>query len=166
MNLNEIDIIINKLKPIQNSKIHSIGTEEYGNIWIKFVDEFNKIYILLIQSFFRFCDSQKVLITDLDKYEPSDLFKLSSDYDEYNYNFKTPNSSIIHEWLNNNAEKLLINLKVQHIQMNIFGDLKLQFNNNINLVVYLETTSNNECWYFFEENPNNSECFIVYGNGL
>ena len=104
MNSNEIDIIINKLFLIKDSKIHSIGTEEYGNVWVKFIDEFGKIYILLMRTFFRFCKSEKILITDLDKYQASDVFKLNPDYDEWNYDFKTPDSSILHEWLDNNEE--------------------------------------------------------------
>ena len=166
MNSNEIDIIINKLFLIKDSKIHSIGTEEYGNVWVKFIDEFGKIYILLMRTFFRFCKSEKILITDLDKYQASDVFKLNPDYDEWNYDFKTPDSSILHEWLDNNEEELMINLKVQDIQINIFGDLQIQFNNDITLTVYLGTTNNEECWYFFEDGADKMQDFIVHGIGI
>lgn len=166
MNSNEIDIIINKLTPIKNSKIHSIGTEEYGNVWVKFINEFGKVYILLMRTFFRFCNSEKILITDLDKYEPSDVFKLNPDYDEWNYDFKTPDSNILHEWLDNNEENLMINLKVQNIQMNIFGDLQIRFDNDITLTVYLETSGNDECWYFFEDGADKKHDFIVYGSSI
>lgn len=166
MNSNDIYVIIDRLSVIKNSKIYSMGTEECGDLWIKFIDEFDKIYILLIRTFFRFCNSEKILITDSDKYEPSNLFKSSSSYDEYSYDFRILDSSILHEWLDNNEKKIMINLKVQDIQINTFGDLQLQFDNDISLTVYLETTSHDECWCFFEESTNKIHDFIVYGNGI
>ena len=163
MNLSENNIIIDKLMPIIGSKIYSIGTEENGNLWIRFINQQGNIYILIMQSFFRICDSETILITDLDKYEPSDVFKSSVHYDEDNYDFKTPNSSILHEWIDINEEKLISNLEVKDIKLNVLGDLEIKFNSDISLTVYLETTSDQECWYFLEESIDKTQLLIVYG---
>lgn len=165
MNQNERCIIINRLKVIVGSKVGNI-TRNHGDIWIDFVSESGKEYVLLMQTLFRFCDTKKVLITDMDKYKVLDSVTTDKLLDDEACNWDVQGQNIFDKWIEDSKTDLLRSLVVQDIKLNTFGDLKISFNHNIILTVYLEVTNDEECWHFFEKDADDNDDVIVLGNSI
>lgn len=164
MNQIEISFITNRLNVLTGTKVAEIN-RKYDDIWIEFVDETEKCYVLLMQTLFRFCDTEKVLVTDIDKYKISDSISSDPLFDDEIYDWDVQ-GNIFDEWVQNNKPTLLRCLVVKDIKLDISGDLIILFNDDISLTVYLEVTNDKECWRFFEKDADESNDIIVLGNGI
>lgn len=58
MNKKERNYISERLQVLVGNKVADIN-RNHGDIWIDFVDEHGKCYILLMQTLFRICDNEK-----------------------------------------------------------------------------------------------------------
>ena len=158
MNKKERNYISEKLQILIGTKISDIN-RNHGDIWIDFADEHGKCYILLMQTLFRLCDNEKILITDTDKYKN---FESESNNDLFEWDVHGAN--IFDKWVASNKNDLLNSLTVQKVKITEFEDLVIIFDKSITLTVYLEVTNDTECWRFFEKGNDEKYDLIVLGN--
>lgn len=158
MNKKERNYISERLQVLVGNKVADIN-RNHGDIWIDFVDEHGKCYILLMQTLFRICGNEKILVTDTDKYN-----KLESESDDDLFEWDFNGANIFDKWVASNKNDLLNNLIVQKVKITEFGDLVIIFNKSITLTVYLEVTNNTECWRFFEKGNDEKYDLIVLGD--
>ncbi|GAB5083164.1 hypothetical protein Osc1_23420 [Hominimerdicola sp. 21CYCFAH17_S] len=158
MNKKERNYISEKLQILIGTKISDIN-RNHGDIWIDFADEHGKCYILLMQTLFRLCDNEKILITDTDKYKN---FESESNNDLFEWDVHGAN--IFDKWVASNKNDLLNSLTVQKVKITEFGDLVIIFDKSITLTVFLEVTNDTECWRFFENGNDEKYDLIVLGN--
>jgi hypothetical protein len=144
----EIDAILKRLAIIKGLKVRRIGRAA-NLIWIGIEGEGGKEYCLHLQTFFRFCDREKVLITDSDKYHPTAAVSSEQSFDEETFDWDVQGINRFDEWAQAFNEKYFDDLVVEDVRMNTFGDLTILFNHDISLTAYLEVTSDEECWRFF-----------------
>ena len=135
MNKKERNYVSENLQVLVGTKVADIN-RSHGDIWIDFIDEHGKCYILLMQTLFRICDNEKNLITDTDKYKKSES---ESDNDLFEWDVKGAN--MFDKWIASNKNDLLNDLIVQKIKITEFGDLVIIFDKSITLTVYLEVTN-------------------------
>lgn len=112
-----------------------------------------------MQTLFRLCDNEKILITDTDKYKN---FESESNNDLFEWDVHGAN--IFDKWVASNKNDLLNSLTVQKVKITEFGDLVIIFDKSITLTVYLEVTNDTECWRFFEKGNDEKYDLIVLGN--
>ncbi len=160
MNKKERIYVSEKLQILVGTKIADIN-RNHGDIWIDFVDENGKCYILLMQTLFRLCDDKKILITDTDKYKNNE-----SENDDDSFEWDVQGANIFDKWISLNKEELLKGLVVQNVKVSEFGDLVISFDKDLILTVYLEVTSETECWRFFEKGNDEKYDLVVLGNGI
>ena len=158
VNKKERNYISERLQVLVGNKVADIN-RNHGDIWIDFVDEHGKCYILLMQTLFRICGNEKILVTDTDKYN-----KLESESDDDLFEWDVNGANIFDKWVASNKNDLLNNLIVQKVKITEFGDLVIIFNKSITLTVYLEVTNNTECWRFFEKGNDEKYDLIVLGD--
>ena len=139
MNKKERIYVSEKLQILVGTKIADIN-RNHGDIWIDFVDENGKCYVLLMQTLFRLYDNKKILITDTDKYKNNE-----SENDDDSFEWDVQGANIFDKWISLNKEELLKGLVVQNVKISEFGDLVISFEKNLILTVYLEVTNETEC---------------------
>lgn len=137
---NTIKERINKIKGAKNIKIGRSA----DLIWIAMKGVDGKDYALHMQTFFRFCNNEEVLITDMDKYQP-----ISPMTDNEDFNWDVKGNNLLDKWCDEFNKNLSDSIVINSIEINNFNDLKICFSNSITLTVFVDTTSNDECWRFF-----------------
>lgn len=157
MNTNNRSLIINRTKCLVNSKLTGIY-REHGDIWFEFKDETGKIYVLLLQTFFRLCSKDKIIVTDTDKY------RCTENDDDFEWDIKGANT--FDKWLDRYGSKLIENIFVKRIELNAYGDFTIEFSDNSLLTIYIENTNDTECWRFFEKDDVEENDLIVLGNSI
>lgn len=159
MNQEDRNYVSEKLQVLVGTKVSDVN-RKYGDVWIDFTDGFRKRYILLMQTLFRMCDKENVLITDTDKYKKPDPEK-----DDL-FEWYVQGANLFDKWVTSNKNKLLQNLLVKEVNVTEFGDLVIIFDRDITLTVYVEVTNDTECWRFFEEGNDEEFDLVILGNGL
>lgn len=157
MNKEERDYVSDKLQVLVGTKVTDVK-RKYGDVWIDFTDEHRKGYTLLMQTLFRMCDKEKILITDTDKYKNPD-----SESDDL-FEWHVQGANLFDKWVAANKDKLLKGLLVKEVNVTKYGDLVITFDQNITLTVYVEVTNDTECWRFFEEGIDEEYDLVVLGN--
>lgn len=69
MTLSERNIITERMRKIIGAKNIKLG-RVVDLVWIAMIGTDGRNYALHMQTFFRFCNQEAVLITDMDKYQP------------------------------------------------------------------------------------------------
>lgn len=159
MNKKERSYVSERLQILVGTKVTDIN-REYGDIWFDFTGEHGKCYILLMQTLFRLCDKEKILITDTDKYKNPE----PEDNGLFEWNVRGAN--LFDRWLAFHKNELLESLVVQNVEVTEFGDLVILFDRGITLTVYPEVTNGTECWRFFEKDSDEKYDLVVLGNGI
>lgn len=160
----ERNIILEQLKKIINADNIKIGRAA-DLIWIAFHSRDGREYALHLQTFFRFCDSEKVLIADCDKYQPISLIENEPSFLLEKFEWDKRGNNLLDEWIDKYQSNLINKLIVKEVKVNLYGDLEIIFNQNIILTVLIETTSSDECWRFFECHSNKPH-LVVTGEGI
>lgn len=164
MRLFERNIILEQLEKMKNADNIKIGRAA-NLIWIAFKSKNDGEYALHLQTFFRFCDSEKVLIADGDKYKPISLIEDAPAFSVENFEWDKQGNNLFDEWISKHQSTLLNKLIVKEVNVNPYGDLEIIFSQNITLTVLLDTTSTDECWRFFEFHSKKPH-LVVTGEGI
>lgn len=143
MTLAEKNIITERMSVIIGAKNIRLG-RIVDMIWIAMKGTDGRDYALHMQTFFRFSSRGKILITDADKFQP-----LSPDIDYETFDWDVQGSNLLDKWCEEFNRDFSGNTVVESVEINNFGDLKICFDNSITLTVYINTTSDDECWRFF-----------------
>ncbi len=137
---NKVLECINRMKGANKIKIGRAA----DLIWIAMKGIDGKDHALHLQTFFRFCNKEEVLITDMDKFQPTSLLA-----DDENFDWDVIGNNLLDEWCEKFNRELSEDVRVESIEVNDFGDLKICFGHSVTLDVLVDTTSNSECWRFF-----------------
>ena len=159
MTLSERNIIIERMRKIIGAKNIKLG-RVVDLVWIGMIGTDGRNYALHMQTFFRFCNQEAVLITDMDKYRP-----ISPDIDYESFNWDVQGNNLLDKWCEEFNKNLSPEIVIESMEINKFGDLQICFSHSITLTVYLDTTSDDECWRFFEWHGN-GEHLVVTGRGI
>lgn len=164
MKLFERTIISEQLKKIINT--HNIKIGRAANlIWIAFHSRDGREYALHLQTLFRFCDGEKVLIADGDKYQPIKSIKDAPAFLPENFEWDKQGNNLLDEWVSSCQSTLINKLIVKDVKVNPYGDFEIIFSQNITLSVLIDTTSNDECCRFFEYHSKKPH-LVVTGEGI
>ncbi len=155
MDIGDKGIILERTKCIINSKLAGIY-RKHGDIWFEF-EKNEKTYVLLLQTFFRICNPEGVLVTDTDKYR-------ANGEQEDDFEWDSEGANAFDQWLMQYSSELAGGVFVTETEMNIYGDFIIRFNNDSFLVVYIEVTNDTECWRFFQKDDAEENDLIVFGN--
>lgn len=140
LEINTIKECIDKVKGAKNIRIGRAA----DLIWIAMKGIDGEDYALHMQTFFRFCNNEEVLITDMDKYQP-----ISPMTENEDFNWDVQGNNLLDKWCDEFNKYLSDKIIINSIEINNFGDLKICFSNSITLTVFVDTTSDDECWRFF-----------------
>lgn len=160
----ERNIIFHKLRLIKGAQICKIG-RAINIVWINFHGIDGKKYALHLQTFFRLCNKNNVLITDYDKYLPTDKLSSTPLFELKTFNYDVQGDNLFDEWVKHQGEILLYNSVVDKVEVNTYGDLTIYFSNNLTLSIFLDTSGDDECWRIFEL-PSGEKHFVVTGNKI
>lgn len=164
MRVFERNIILVQLEKIKNADSIRIGRAA-DLIWIAFKSKDGTKYALHLQTFFRFCDSEKVLIADGDKYKPTSFIEGAPSFSAETFEWDKQGNNLMDEWISKYQSPLLNKLIVKEVSVNLYGDLEIIFNQNITLTVLIDSTSSDECWRFFEVHSQKPH-LVVTGEGI
>ncbi len=159
MTLSEKNRITECVRRMKGAKNIRIGRAA-DLIWIAMKGTDGKDYALHMQTFFRFCNNEEVLITDTDKYQP--IPQMAGDE---GFDWDEKGNNLLDKWCDWFNENLSDHLTVEAIEINDFGDLKICFSKNITLTVLVDTTSDDECWRFFVWRGKEQH-LVITGRGL
>lgn len=143
MTLLEINTIKERIDKMKGAKNIRIGRAA-DLIWIAMKGTDGKDYALHLQTFFRCCNEEEVLITDMDKYQPISPMTEAEDFD-----WDVQGNNLLDKWCEKFNKDLSDKMIIHSIEVNNYGDLKIRFSNSITLTVFIDTTSDDECWRFF-----------------
>ena len=153
----EQKIILDRLSELNGAKLSGIF-REHGNIWFEFEMEYDKTYVLMLQTFFRICRNGIILVTETDKYRDA------AGREEFEWDIKGENA--FDKWLEENEHEISGQHIIIKTEINNYGDLSVFFDNEMVLTVYSEVTNNVECWRFFEIDDDEKNVLIVNGNSV
>lgn len=155
---NTITEYINKINGAKDIKIGRVA----DMIWIAMKGLDGKDYALHLQTFFRFCNDKEVLITDTDKYQP---ISENENFDWDDFDWDVQGNNLFDKWCNEFNKDLLDNIIIESVEINDFGDLKICFSNSVILTVFIDTTSDDECWRLFVWHGEEKH-LVITGKGL
>lgn len=159
MTLSERNLITERMSIILGAKNVRIG-RVFDLVWIAIKGTDGRDYALHMQTFFRFCNQEEILITDTDKYLPASP---EIDYDTFNWDVQGNN--LLDKWCEEFNKNLSDKIIIDSVEINNFGDLTVYFSNFITLTVYAGMASDEECWRFFEWNGK-EEHLVITGRGI
>lgn len=161
MTPSEQNVITERLRTIMGAGDIRIGRVA-DLIWIAMKGTDGRDYALHLQTFFRFCSREAVLVTDSDKYQPASP---EVDLDSGTFDWDVQGNNVLDKWCEEFNRTLSGSVTVTSVEINRFGDLKVCFGNSLTLFVYVETTSEDECWRFFEWHGE-GEHLVITGRGI
>lgn len=159
MTVLEKNAIIENVNRIVGARNIKIGRAA-DLVWIAMQGMDGKDYALHLQTFFRVYQGEEALITDMDKYQPISPTKDGEDFD-----WDVIGSNLLDKWCDEFNRNLSPNICVESVEVNHYGDLKICFSHSITLTVFIDTTSDDECWRFFVWRGE-EEHLVVTGKGI
>lgn len=161
MNQNDFINVNNSIKVLIGTQGLSFGrAAAMAWVWFNFG---SSAYALHIQSCFRIRDSEEILVTNTDMFEPSELALSNTEYDPETFDWDIQGENQYDEWVRKLDPNFLSNLRVIDVNVNKYGDLTIQLNHNIAIDVFVNFTTD-ECWRFFKTETD--EHLVISGNGL
>ena len=171
MLINDLLIIKNRLSALLNMPLNYImrcgGMGDFGFgedvLFTNFRGETRLVskYGLHLQCAFRLVDSKNILLANLDMYTNNSKTEWTEDFawDICGANY-----------YDEQTEKLMIevskkNIIVTKIEANLYGDLKIEFSNGWILDVFVNESSDEECWRFLKMD-NDSPHLVITGKGI
>jgi len=162
MNQNDISIIKDKIKILNEANWFTIGRAS-DMAWIGFKAGSNE-YALHLQTSFRICKGDKILIANSDMFEPTEELQNTPSFDWNTFNWDVQGFNIFDKFAKQFKIEYGEELTVQKITVGCFGDLKIELDQNVVIEVFINS-SKEECWRFFEKGTKN-EHLVVTGQGL
>lgn len=162
MNQNDINNIKNQMKVLVGATGFTIGRTASMS-WIGF-HVGDSEYALHLQTAFRIRTDEKILIANLDMFEPTETLENSPSFDWDTFDWDVQGFNRYDEWVKQFKKENGEQLTVQKVTVSNFGDLSIELNQNVVIEVFLNTSAE-ECWRFFERNSKNDH-LVVTGQGI
>ena len=123
-------------------------------------------YALHVQSAFRIRTEDKLIVANLDMFDPLPEIEGSQSFDWNSYNWDVQGANCYDRWSQgfvNEVENGKAGI-VRKIHVNDLGDLIIEIDNGMVIEVFLNS-SREECWRFFERESEGHH-LVVKGTGL
>ena len=159
MNSSEKRYITEELAKIKGATHVRIGRAA-DMIWIALKGVDGKDYAIHLQTFFRFCDGNQILITDMDKYQPTPEYR-DADLTDCG----KIGSNLLDQWCERFNSEFSETVTVSSINVNDNGDFTMALDNGMNLEVLVDNTVDDECWRFFVWRSQEKH-LVVTGKGI
>lgn len=160
MDFNDLEFIRKRMQVLIGAKWIIAGRIS-GMAWFGFViDNFD--FALHVQSGFRIRMNNKIIIANLDMYEPTIEVQKKPDFDWDTYNWEVKGNNCYDIWIQE-FRKSNRNGVVKNIRISNLGDLTIEIDNGMVIEVFINT-SFSECWRFFERSSDDH--LIINGKGL
>lgn len=160
---------INAFEELENKKISMMGRAS-NLFWIgfgKMKDMNNKEgkkvvkseYALHIQSSWKFVDEKekKILVASNDIYQPREENNWAD-----NFNWEKKENNLFDEKI---GRLNLESLEVKNIEITSYSDLTISFSNFVRLLVFSDSSTNEEIWRFFKPGQDTTH-YIGTGKGI
>jgi hypothetical protein len=162
MNQAEKDNILEQMKDLKHTKLEAIGRlAATGNFYFYSADRTE--FVLRVQTGFRFRDKEKILIGNLDMFEPTETIRESPGFDWDSFNWDVIGFNVYDEWAKQFKKEKQEELYVEKISVGDFGDLTIAFCKDIVLEFFLNS-GDGECWRFFARGW--EEHLVITPNGI
>ncbi len=160
MDFNDLELVRKRMQILIGAKWVIVGRAS-GMAWFGFlINDFD--YALHVQSSFRVRNNDKLIIANLDMYEPTIELQEQSNFDWDTFDWEIKGNNCYDIWIQEFRMKNR-NAIVQNIIINDWGDLTIEVDNGMIIEVFVNS-SLNECWRFFERNSDDH--LIINGSGL
>ncbi len=159
MNYDDVEFLKQKMKVLLGSKCKKIG-RSCNLVWFHFLVD-NELFFINVQSALRFTKNGNILCANLDMYEPKAELLNNPSFSYKTFNWDVQGENYFDEWVKTEGQQL-INAVVKQVSVSDFGDLKISFDNDIQLEVF--NNSLTECWRCFEDDSDDHT--VVLGNAL
>lgn len=160
MDFNDLELIRKRMQVLIGTQWIIAGRAS-EMAWFGFVTD-NFDFALHVQSSFRICVNDKIIIANLDMYEPTIELQNKPDFDWDAYNWEINGNNCYDIWIQefrkNNRNGVVKNVSISNL-----GDLKIEVDNGMVIEVF-NNTSLSECWRFFERNSDDH--LVIMGNVL
>lgn len=160
MNQNETKLIKNKIEILVGAKGSTIGRA--ASMACMGFRTGDSEYALHLQTAFRICEKDRILIAGCDMFEPTEALKNSPSFDWDTFQWDVQGFNRYDEWVKQ-FKKEYQQLTVQKVLVSPTGDLTIAFDRSIVLEVF-PNSATEECWRFFERNSDAH--LVVTGRGI
>lgn len=160
MKKDDLEFLKNRMQILNGAICKKIG-RSCNLIWFHFlvVDE---LFFINVQSALRFTKNGNILCANLDMYEPKAELLNNPSFSYKIFDWDVQGENYFDEWVRTEGQQL-INAVVKQISVSGFGDLRISFDNDIQLEVF--NNSLTECWRCFEDDADEHHT-VVLGNEL
>lgn len=178
----DIDLISNKLSVLINQPLCSVSRGG-GSIFIGFGELVEKDcwyltedkkaalkkqlvgkYALHIECGSRFICGDEIIIAKRDMFMPNSEIYNQPDFDWDNFNWDVKGNNYFDELAKQYLSTDSYGFIVNKITVNMFGDLKICFENKFVLELFADISGGEECWRFFEADSEGH--LVVSGQGI
>lgn len=121
-------------------------------------------YALHIESSSRLICGDEIIFAKRDMFLPNSQIESQENFDWNTFEWDTKGCNLFDEKIKNLLEDKDSNFVVSKVRVNLFGDLKIHFENGFSLEVFNDISGFEECWRFFEINSDIH--FVVSSQGL
>jgi len=123
-------------------------------------------YNLHIECNSRFICGDKVIMGKWDVYQPTSEQEKNQDFDWNTFDWDIKGNNRYDELSSRYFSEDSPEFLVEKITVNKFGDLKIHLTNYFVLEIFIESSSNDECWRFFESGNSDKPHLVVSGQGI
>ena len=161
MNQSEKEIVENRIRAVLGAKNIRFG-RSVDVIWIALKGTDGRDYALHPWTFFRVCDENRVLVTKFDMYRSLPEYETDADVDDA---WDVQGHNYFDDWAKRFKEEYSDTVTVTSITLKENGDLTVSFSNSMVLEILIETTTDCECWRFFEYHGTDRH-LVITGKGI
>ena len=156
------DMVIEKsIKVLLGAKNIRFG-RSIDVIWIALKGTDGRDYALHPRMFFRVCDETCVLVTNYDMYRLLPEYETDSEDDDAR---DVQGHNFFDDWAKRFNEEYSDTVTVTSVAVKENGDLTISLSNSMVLETLIETTTDCECWRFFEYHGTDRH-LVVTGKGI
>jgi hypothetical protein len=159
MNTKAVEIIRKHIKVLEGARFFIAGRTA-AMAWLGFVVD-NINYALHLQSGFRVRTKEKLLIANLDMFDPTDTVIGDPSFAWEQYDWDIQGNNCYDEWTQRFGKESSDGI-VRAVEVSDFGDLTIEIDNGMIIEVFVNS-STQECWRFFERGADHH--LVVTGLG-
>ena len=161
MDKQEKESIENRIRVVLGAKEIRFG-RSIDVIWVALKGTDGKDYALHPRTFFRVCDENHVLVTN------GDMYRLLPEYETDTENpdaWDVQGHNCFDDWAKRFNKEYSGTVTVTSVDVKENGDLTLFFSNSLVLEILIDTTTDCECWRFFEYHGSDRH-LVITGKGI
>ena len=161
MNSSEKAMVENRIRALLGAEKIRFG-RSIDVIWIALKGTDGRDYALHPRAFFRVCDENRVLVTKFDMYRLLPEYETDADDDDA---WDVQGHNYFDDWAKRFNDEYSDTVTVSSVAVKENGDLTISFSNSMAHEILIETTTDCECWRFFEYHGTDRH-LVITGKGI